>query len=421
MTDRLKSNLIGTDERKRLVTNIISLSTLQGVNYILPLLTLPYLVRVLGPELFGLLAFATATISYFMLITDYGFNLSATRQISIFRNDIDKVNQIYSSVMIIKTGLMLISLLLLSLLVFSFEIFNQNWEVYFITFAIVIGQVMFPVWLFQGMEKMKYITYLNIGAKSFFTILIFIFVKEKTDYLLVPLFTALGFFVSGICSLFLVKKTFHVRFVPQSLICIKKQLEEGWYVFISNAGKASYQSALIVILGLFTSNTIVGYFAGANKLLQAIKGLNAPITQAFYPLVSREANTKGLSSIVTPAKLIIMFMAINSLIMYAFAEQTVLLILGEEFHNSIILVQIMAFIPFLVGISAVSSNLGLLAFGYSKEYMKVYIYTSIISLVVSFILIKIYSVKGAAISVLVSECIVVFLSIYYLRKFVYAK
>ena len=114
-------------------------------------------------------------------------------------------------------------------------------------------------------------------------------------------------------------------------------------------------------------------------------------------------------------------MAINSLIMYAFAEQAVLLILGEDFHNSIILVQIMAFIPFLVGISAVSSNLGLLAFGYSKEYMKVYIYTSVISLVMSFILIKIYSVEGAAISVLVSECIVVFLSIYYLRKFVYAK
>jgi len=212
MIAKLKRKLTGTEEKKRLASNIFSLSALQGASYFLPLLTVPYLVRVLGPDYFGLLAFATATIGFFMLITDYGFNLSATRQISIHRDDLAKVNELFSSVMMIKSALMVISFGLLSLLVFSFEKFSQHWEVCFITFGMVIGQVLFPVWLFQGMERMKYITYFNIGAKVFFTVCVFIFVQEQADYLFVPLLMALGFIVAGIWSLYLVKKQFAVSF-----------------------------------------------------------------------------------------------------------------------------------------------------------------------------------------------------------------
>ena len=163
MINKLKAKFMANDDKKNLINNIFSLSILHGLNYILPMLTIPYLVRVLGPEYFGLLAYATSIIGFFILFTDYGFNLSATRQVSIHREDKKKINNIFSSVITIKIALLLISLVILSIFIFSIDKFNENWELYFITFGMVFGSVIYPVWLFQGLEKMKYITYLDVG------------------------------------------------------------------------------------------------------------------------------------------------------------------------------------------------------------------------------------------------------------------
>lgn len=415
MLKSLKKN----EEVKRLTSNILSLGMLQGANYILPLLTVPYLVRVLGPEYFGLLAFASATIGYFILLTDYGFNLSATNQISIYRNDINKINEIFSSVMIIKTLLFVIALIIMAILVLSFDKFNNNWDVYFITFGIVLGQVIFPTWLFQGMERMQYITYLNISAKLIFTVCIFIFVKSKDDYLLVPLFTSMGYLIAGIISLLILKKQFNVKFNFQNINVLKYQLKEGWHVFYSSISISLYTISSTFILGLLTNNTIVGYFSSADKIIQASKGVFAPISQAVYPITCRRLHKdkfSGLSIIFKLLKIGGIGTFLISLIIFLFSKEIILFLLGEQYFDSILMLKIMSFLPFLICISNVIGIHAMLNLGFKSEFSKIITSAAVIGLFLSISLITLFEGNGAAFSVLIVELFVTISMIYFIKR-----
>jgi len=295
-----KNFFTSSPTRKRLTENFLSLSALQVVNYLLPLVTLPYLVRVLGPEKFGLIAFASAFIGYFTILTDYGFNLSATREISIHREEKEKVSEIFSSVMIIKFFLGISSFFILGLILAFIPKFGNDWLVYLFTFGMVLGNILFPVWFFQGMERMKHIAILNIVAKGIFTVCIFIFIRKIADYLYVPLINSVGFLVAGGLSLRIVSKDFRVKFILPTIEAIKHQLKEGWHVFISTMAISLYTVSNAFILGLFTSNTIVGYYSASERIIKATQGLLTPVSQTVYPYISQlviESKERALSFI----------------------------------------------------------------------------------------------------------------------------
>lgn len=415
----LKAKLFNTEEKQRLLSNILSLGVLQGANYLLPLLTLPYLVRVLGPEYFGLLAFVGATIAYLSLITDYGFNLSATRQISIHRNNQARISDIFCSVMIIKVALMLVSFLLMALLVFSVETFRQYWQVYFVTFGAVIGQVLFPVWFFQGMEKMKYITYLNLMSKTFFTLSVFIFVQEKTDYIWVPILTSTGYIAAGIGSLYIIKKEFFIDFKWQNWQLIKYQLIDGWHVFFSSIAISLYTVTTIFIVGLFVNSMAVGYFSAADKIIQALKGLYTPVSQAIYPLIGKKMHENRLEGLAFVRKVMcivgsVMFFV--SLIVFFYAEQIVGLLLGEQYMQSVVLLKIMAFLPFVICISNFLGVQFMLNIGLKKEFSVIVLLMAIFGMLNSVFFISIFKEGGAAFALLITEILVTVLFLIIVRK-----
>ena len=179
-------------DKKRLLSNLFSLSALRGANLILPLIVLPYLVRVLGVENFGLINFSLSIIMYFNILVSFGFELSATREISIHRENSKKVSEIFSAVMVIKGILFIISFFILSILILFIDTLHEHIMLYYATFGIVAGNVLFPRWFFQGMERMKFITIINVTSRIIFTILIFVLVRDNEDFIYVPILNSLA-------------------------------------------------------------------------------------------------------------------------------------------------------------------------------------------------------------------------------------
>jgi len=410
-----------SDDGKRLLSNFFSLSALQGANYLLPLITLPYLVRVLGPEKFGLIAFAQAFIQYFIILTDYGFYLSATREISIHREDREKVSEIFSSVMLIKFALMILSFIFLSIVVFTFTKFRNDWQVYFLAFGTVIGQVLFPFWFFQGIERMKHIAILNILAKLLFTISIFIIIKNKNDYIYVPLLNSMGSIIAGIISLWVALRWFKVRVKIPSPIAIKQELKNGWHIFISKMAIGFYTTSNTVILGFFTNNTVVGYYAAGEKVIRAIQGLQIPFSQAVYPYISKlasESTEKALGFVRKAAKLVSLPTVLVSLLLLIFARHITRLVLGEQFQASVYVIKIQSFLPFIVGLASVYANFFLLGFGYTKIWSRIIMFAGCVSLIGAVIFVYLLQMAhiGISINVLLTELIVLSLSFVAYRK-----
>jgi polysaccharide transporter, PST family len=409
-------------KNKLLFENFMSLSALQAAGYIIPLITLPYLVRVLGPEKFGLVMFAQAFAAYFVLLTEYGFKLSATREVSINRNNKERVSEIFCSVYFVKMTLFLISFLLFTTLVFSIPRFNVEHLVFMFSFIMVLGNLIFPVWLFQGMEKMKYITIINVLVKMAFVIPIFLFIKSQSDYVYVPLINSLGFLVSGIIAFYFGIRIFRIKLFLPSVQNIVHQFKEGWYIFISTIAISLYTTSNVFILGLFTNNTIVGYYSAAEKLINAVRGLLSPVSQSVYPHISKLANESKEKTLIFIKKLIKIVGSgtfILSLIIFILATPIINLALGSQYQQSIIVLRILAFLPFIVGLSNVFAIQGLYTFNFQRIVTKFIVPIAFSHLFLLCILIYFYSLIGVAIATIVTEILITFFSIKYFYKFIW--
>lgn len=410
--------ILKNDDNKTLLSSFISLSALQGINLILPLVLLPYLVRTLGIELYGLIAFSTAFVYYFQVITDYGFNLTATREIAINKQNKLKIIEIYNSVMIIKLILTVFCFLIMTIIVFSFKILRDNYEIYYLTFGVVVGNILLPTWLFQGMEKMKYMTILNLITKISFTALILIFVTKKEDYLLVPIFTSTGYMISGLISLFLIKKIFNIKLLWPTMTILKSYLNDGWYVFLSQLKITFFSNSNILILGFFTGNVEVGYFSSAEKIIRTLSALQTPIVNAMFPYISKNIRKKPIkiiNQINKIAKIGTLSYLIIIILIFIFADTIILILFDSLLKEVVLTLRIIVLIPLFVFLNNLFGTQILLNIGKDKLFFRVLLITAVINLILVFPLTYFYSFIGTSIAMVIAE-IYLFCGMFYFAK-----
>lgn len=392
---------------------------MQAANYLLPLITLPYLVRVLGPSDYGLVAFAQAFIGYFGIFTDYGFNLTATREIAIGRDDMDKVSRVFFSVLAVKIIFLLVSLCIISAVIFISGRFSGQAELCYFTFGTVIGQAMFPVWFFQGMEKMRYITVLNLLSRFIYTVCIFVFIRKASDYIYVPLVISSGQIIAAVIALRVVFARFDIRFYMPKAGDIARQLSEGFHVFISNAAISLYTTSSVFILGLFAAPMVVGYYAAAEKIVRALQNLLSPAFTTIYPYISRlaaESKERAIKFIRKSALIIGIFYFAVSVGTFVFARYAVALLLGSGYGSSVVILRILAFLPFIIGMSNIFGLQTMLPFNYKKQFSAIYIAAGLLNIIFAFTLVLMYNAVGISVAVLLSESFVAVSMFLFLRR-----
>ena len=350
-------------DKRVLIENTISIAITQILTYVMPLISLPYLSRVLGVEKFGLVFWAQACIQYFMLITEYGFNWSASREISIAKNDQNKISEIFNSVMGVKFILICICFIILSILIFFVPKFHKEWILFYLTFFMVIGNAIYPVWYFQGIEQMKYITFLKIVSQSIFLILIFVFIKNPENYLYVALLNSLGFMIAGIISVISAQKRFGLKLYIPTWIAVKKEFKNSFEYFTANIANTIYTNTNSFILGIVASPLLVGYYVAAEKIFWAIHMLTSPIATAIYPQISKNKNIKLYKKIFYPT---IFAMFLISVFVYILSKQIILIFYGNEMLEAYKILRIFCITVLFSSISGLIGYPLLGAMGYSK-------------------------------------------------------
>jgi len=373
---------------------------------------LPYLVRVLGPEKYGLVNFAAAFTAYFTIITDYGFNLSATQEISVNRNNPKRVAEIFSSVISTKIVLYLISTLVFFVCIISFNVFREYYLLFIISYAGLIGTVLFPLWYFQGMENMKFILLFNFITKSITVIVIFLLIQKNSDYILVVAIFSTSQIVYGLIGYFTVITKFNVNFSFQKLKNIITQIRSGKNYFISSFTINAILNSNVFILGLFADKSIVGYFAAADKIRLAFQSMLGPLFSSTFPHVSNLAK-KSLEQFYKFNKKSFYFSTTFGLliffIIYFCAEILVNIVLGDGYENSIIILKLLSVIPFLYSISNFLGVQILIPLNYSKRYASIMFFTLIVHTSFALILANYLQAIGSSIAIIIAEMFTIIL------------
>ncbi len=410
-SDNVKSRLswLSQKMRGRLFENFASLSVLQYANYLFPLITVPYLTRVIGVYGFGLTAFAQGFIAYFVVVVNYGFGYSATRQVAIARESRATLNRIFSNVLWAKIILGVLAFFLICLFLILSKQYRDQFNLFLSCYSIVIATVISTEWFFQGMEDMKYITVIGLISRLITTLMVFVVIRKESDYVYVPALYGLGIFVSSVVGIGMIWKKYDVAISGFDASGVWTQLKDGWDIFLSMAFISLYTTSNGFLLGLVSTPTQVGYYAAAEKIVTAIRAVWQPVPQALYPYFSRiytddPLRGKNLLRYLTITAFAITFAL--ALLGCVTAPIIVHYFLGKAFHASTPIVQILVFSTVGIGISNILVLQGLLASGNSAAVRNITLGAGILNIVLVWVLGKSLGAIGASISVVSVEFII---------------
>lgn len=348
---------------KTLLANFTYLSIIEVIGLLLPLVTYPYVIRTVGAENYGVVVFCQAIIAYIIIIINFGYNVSATRKVSENRDDIYKIREIYSSVVFQK---LLIFILCIVISVVALLFLKFEYSIILLGFiGLCVQEVFFPVWLFQGLEKMKFITIITFFAKCSYLVLIFIFIHNRSDYIYIPILYSVGGVITAIMSMIILKRKFNIYFIKVSVRRLKEDFFESLPFFASRFSTVVMERSNVIAIGSFFSYEMVAIYDICIKIISIIKTPFSLVAQVLYPNV---AKSKDMSLVRRSVVLLLVFAILISIVVSIGAKSIVLLLSDSTMLEAVPILRIMTLYIPIVGISYLFGASVLVVQGYSKEY-----------------------------------------------------
>ena len=306
---------------------------------------------------------------------------------------------------------MFCSFLVLLLLLLIVPKFRENYVIILFTFLYVPGHILFPAWFFLGLERMKYSTILNVISKLIFIVAIFIFIKDKDDYILQPVLVASGYFLSGIIALYFIFVKWKYRLYKPVFRTIIFTIKGSTDVFINTLMPNLYNNLSVLLLGFFGGDTANGIYYAGRKFGQVAYSVLNTLTNVFFPYLSRKIEYHSLY-----AKFNLGVSGLGSLILFVFAPLLIRLFFGEGYGDAIIVLRITAFALLFTNMDSVYGQNYLIVLHREKLLRNLTIVASVCGFVIAFPLIYYFSYIGASITYMVSSLLIGVLPMYYALK-----
>lgn len=347
--------------RKDIIDNTIYISLLQLFIIVAPLITYSYLIRVLGGELYGVVLSSQMLVSYASILIDFGSNNVCAKHVSVNRTNLDKLSEILSSVLLIRLFLFAIVFLIYMAIVFAIPTYKEYSLLFFLTFFLTLNDVLFPQFFFQGIEKMKYVSLINIGIKLFFILLVFLCIKEKGDYLLIPILYSIGYILGGISSLWIIRYRLKIKFrIPaykEAIVYAK----DSSAIFATELISTIKDKLNYLFVGMFVSmNSVVVYDLSLKINSFLTKPLNV-ISIVLFPRFAKNRNLKALKKVIIISFLLTAFLV---LFVNLFLSKIVSLFINDNID--LLPVRLFLLAPLMLSVSSMISTNLFIAFGYNK-------------------------------------------------------
>jgi O-antigen/teichoic acid export membrane protein len=405
-------------KRQKQLNNFVTYGVGQAFNLVTPILVVPFIISICGEEGYGKIGVGLAIAFFLMVFIDFGSDILGVKEVSVNRENKEKLENIFITIYTAKFLLLLLVLALASLLFYTIPFFALEQKLFFLSLPILVGQCINPTWFLQGLENFKWITILNIISKVIYVLGIFIFIQKPSDYIFNNLFWGIGMIIAnGFVFLYILNKNSY-SFKKIKTVEVKAYLKSNFSMFSSQIFVSLQMYSPIVLISFFGNNTMAGQYKIIDQIIVIFRTYILLFFNFVFPRVcyllnkSKEEGINYWKKVNGLNFLFILFLIIF-IALYSFA--VVDYFNPKDVIYISVLLKIALFIPIL---QSISQPLKQLIFGWNRqrEYIKTTMIITVITLLLIVVLTPIYKVLGVLISLIISEILIICIFFYYTRN-----